>query len=72
MLKPDVWREVQAAYDQGWTIRKQGHALRLYCPCGASDGTIVVPGSPRNAGNAARRIRQDVARCPERHPSVSR
>ena len=52
---------------RGWRLRRSGHKATLYCPCGQD--TIVVPGTPRNPGNAARRITREASRCPDRHPS---
>lgn len=57
---------VKELEEAGWTIRRQAHKATLYCPCGAD--TIPVPGTPKNFGNAARRIRREAARCPDRHP----
>lgn len=49
----------------GWTLHKEGHGFRLYCPC--DDGgctTIPIGSTPANTGNAARRIRRMAQRCP--------
>jgi hypothetical protein len=48
--------------EQGWVLRQEGHWGRLYCDCGCT--RIQVPGTPRNSGRAARRIRQEARRCP--------
>ena len=52
----------------GWRLRRAAHKATLYCPCGAD--TIAVPGSPKNADNAARRLLREASRCPDRHPNV--
>lgn len=70
-LPPEVWKAVKTVYDQGWTIRKQGHGVRLYCPCGARDGAISVAGTPPKPGNTARRILRAAQHCPDGHPSVN-
>lgn len=49
----------------GWTLRKEGHWGRLYCPCvGGGCLTIPVPGTPKDQGRAARRIGQRAHLCP--------
>jgi len=63
---PDVIYELLLeALERGWRLRREGHKFRLYCPCGK--GTIRVDGTPRSPEWAARRIRRDMARCPDRH-----
>ena len=63
-LKKEVREAVEALIARGWTARKEGHKARLYCPCELGCTTIPVPGSPANAGNAAKRIVSAAGRCP--------
>lgn len=50
---------------EGWTLRKEAHWGRLYCPCaGRGCTTITVPGTAANPGRAARWIVQRASRCP--------
>lgn len=53
----------------GWRLRKQGHAYGLYCPCTDDERAnfIALPGTSKNPGNAAKRVRRSAARCPDRH-----
>jgi len=60
-LKAEVAASVLAAMDRGWTVRVQGHGVRLYCPCGQHGG-LSVAGTPASPSNEARRIRRFVAR----------
>ncbi|GAB3471956.1 hypothetical protein GCM10027519_47630 [Kineococcus endophyticus] len=56
----------------GWRIRKQGHKVRIYCPCGDADGRgAPVGGTVRDAGNVARRIRRLAEHCPDAHDLIS-
>jgi hypothetical protein len=48
----------------GWTIRVAAHWGTLYCPCQSHCTRIPVPGTPQNAGRAARRIANEARRCP--------
>lgn len=60
---PRELREVIAPLlDGGWILLKEGHKGRLLCPCGCS--SFDVPGTPRNAGNRAKRIKREATRCP--------
>ncbi|MGU3586393.1 hypothetical protein ACLBYD_24890 [Rhodococcus sp. C26F] len=53
---------------QGWRLRKQGHAYALYCPCEDERANfITVPGTSKNPGNAAKRLKRSASRCPDRH-----
>ncbi len=49
----------------GWSLRKEGHWGRLYCPC-AEGGclTIPIPGTAQNPGRAARRLARRATLCP--------
>lgn len=71
-LKKEVREVVEALVARGWDARKEGHKARLYCPCDSGCTTIPVPGSPANAGNAARRIRAAAGRCPKPEDSPQR
>ncbi|MFF7457370.1 hypothetical protein [Kitasatospora sp. NPDC008115] len=48
----------------GWRIFKEGHKARLRCPCDNRCTTLPIPGTPRDAGNAAKRIKREASRCP--------
>ncbi|MGW2054806.1 hypothetical protein ACWCOZ_12910 [Streptomyces sp. NPDC001840] len=62
--KKEVRLVLERLVAQGWTLRKEGHWGRLYCPCERPCLTIPVPGTPQNAGRAARRIVARAALCP--------
>lgn len=70
----EVYDAVLEAVEAGWMLAKQGHKWRLYCPCGTRDGAdgaaCSVPGTSRNPGNAARRLRRNLERCPDSHPLI--
>ncbi|GAA4234699.1 hypothetical protein GCM10022254_40190 [Actinomadura meridiana] len=51
--------------DLGWTLRREGHGYRLYCPCSTKCTTIPVGGTPANPSNAAMRITRAAQRCPK-------
>jgi hypothetical protein len=61
---PEVQRVLRMLVEKKWTLRKEGHWGRLYCPCAGKCTTIPVGGTPRNAGQAARKIERLAARCP--------
>lgn len=58
----DVRRLLKRLTAEGWSLRKEGHWGRLYCPCRCT--TIPVSGTPRDAARHARRIGHLAARCP--------
>ncbi|GAA3749461.1 hypothetical protein HDA32_001129 [Spinactinospora alkalitolerans] len=58
----EVRKVLKKLVEQGWTLHKEGHWGRLYCDCGCS--CVQVPGTPKNADRAARRIKQEAGRCP--------
>lgn len=63
----DVVKDLMAA---GWRLRRQGHKFYIYCTCdeeSTTRGRLRVDGTPRNPGTAARRLRRDAAKCPDRH-----
>ncbi|MFE2025283.1 hypothetical protein ACFW9V_09030 [Streptomyces hygroscopicus] len=62
--KKEVRMALERLVARGWTIRKEGHWGRLYCPCEGRCLTIPVPGTPPNADRAARRIAARAALCP--------
>lgn len=62
--KKDVREALKALVAAGWTITSGGHWGTLHCPCEETCLTIPVPGTPKNASNAARRITQAAQRCP--------
>jgi hypothetical protein len=61
----EIRKLLKRLVQQRWTLRKEGHWGRLYCPC--DDGgctTIPVGGSPKNPGNTAKHIARLAKRCP--------
>ena len=52
---------------EGWRLRRQGHKLYAFCPCGDPEGKIRIDGTPRNPTVLARRARREAAHCPNRH-----
>lgn len=54
---------------QGWRLREQGHKYAIYCPCTDDERAnfITLPGTSRNPGNAAKRVKRSASRCPDRH-----
>lgn len=61
----DVRKALRRWVDQGWALRHEGHGFRLYCPCENKCTTIPVPSTPRNSGNAARRLTSAAQQCPK-------
>ncbi|BDH55958.1 hypothetical protein MTP03_08970 [Tsukamurella sp. PLM1] len=67
----DLCAAVEYAMGKGWTVRKQGHKFRLYCPCGGDLGKqFGLGGTVRNSTATARRVRRTVDRCPDRHDLI--
>lgn len=68
-LDKEVYAVVEGLVkDKGWRLRAQGHKYAVYCPC--IDGRanfITLPGTSRNPGNAAKRVKRSASRCPDRH-----
>lgn len=59
---------VDLVKNQGWRLRKQGHKYAVYCPCTDMRANfITLPGTSKNPGNAARRVKRSASRCPDRH-----
>ena len=58
----DVRRLLKRLTSEGWTLRKEGHWGRLYCPCSCT--TIPVSGTPRVPSRHAGHIARMAARCP--------
>lgn len=57
--------------NKGWRLREQGHKYALYCPC--KDGRanfITLPGTSKNPGNAAKRVKRSASRCPDQHDLI--
>jgi hypothetical protein len=71
-LKKEIREVVKALVGKGWEAREEEHKGRLYCPCELACTTIPIPGTPKNAGTAARRIREAAARCPKPEDSPQR
>lgn len=54
--------------NRGWRLREQGHKYAVYCPCTEGRANfITLPGTSKNPGNAAKRIKRSASRCPDRH-----
>lgn len=52
--------------NEGWTLRKEGHKIRAYCPCeGRACTTIAIPGTPRDSDVAAQRVARAAGTCPK-------
>ena len=67
-LNKDVYVVVHwAVNERRFTLRKQGHAYALYCPCGGRKPFIRVDGTPRNPTWYARRLKRAVNHCPDHH-----
>jgi hypothetical protein len=62
--KKDVRRVLEKWVARGWTLRKDGHWGKLYCPCKAKCTAIPISGSPENQGSHARRVDRLASRCP--------
>ncbi|MFE6923819.1 hypothetical protein ACFVAV_22530 [Nocardia sp. NPDC057663] len=52
---------------RGFRIRRQGHKIALYCPCGPDGRFITIGGTVRDADAAAKRIKRAAKRCPDQH-----
>ena len=61
----DVEVDLKRLTKAGWTIvYPSGHWGRVQC----GDGCFVaVPGTPRDCGNAAKRVARTAQRCPHGH-----
>ncbi|CAL9294460.1 hypothetical protein SUDANB25_02344 [Streptomyces sp. SudanB25_2051] len=70
--KKEVRRALERWTGEGWTLRKEAHWGRLYCPCEARCTTIPISGSPQNEGAHARRINRMASRCPLPPDAVNR
>ena len=67
-LVKEIYEVVEALVrDEGWWLRRQGHKYALYCPCGSEGGFVTLPGTPKNAGAAAKTVRRKTRHCPDRH-----
>ena len=60
----EIREVVERLVKAGWELRAEGHKATSYCPCEGQCPTIPVPGTPRNAGSAARRIERRAKLCP--------
>lgn len=58
----DIRAVLARLVESGWTLHKEGHWGRLYCPCGCM--AIQVPGTPKVPHRQARRIANEARRCP--------
>jgi hypothetical protein len=62
---PGVRKALKKLVREGWTLRREGHWGRLYCPCrGGGCTTIPVGGTPRNPANEVKKITKLADRCP--------
>jgi hypothetical protein len=62
---PEVRRVLEDLVAEGWTLRREGHWGRLYCPC--KDGgctTIPVGGTLPKPDWVAKKIKRLASRCP--------
>jgi hypothetical protein len=68
-VHPGIYEVLEELDGLGWRIRRQGHNLRVYCPCDRDSGGrgVAVPGSPRVPERDARRLRRNAELCPDSH-----
>lgn len=67
-IHKDVYAVLEPLEASGWTVRRQGHKIRIYCPCEGDDAiSIRVDGTPKNPTGQARRIAREAGHCPDRH-----
>lgn len=71
-VDPEVYKVVEHFVKKvGWRLRKQGHSYAIYCPCAGEMGDFVtVPGTSKNPGNAAKRVKRSALKCPDRHELI--
>jgi hypothetical protein len=69
-LDKDVWAAVVELVADGWRIERQGHKIRLYCPCGAGGAAFSLGGTVRSGGHRANQLRRNLKHCPEKHGLV--
>ncbi|HET6568803.1 MAG TPA: hypothetical protein VFG50_12625 [Rhodothermales bacterium] len=64
--KKDVQKAIDYALERGWRLElRGGHTWGiLYCPHGHQQCRSRISSTPQNSGNQAKRIKQDVNRCP--------
>lgn len=62
--KKEIEQALALARVRGWTWRAGGHWGVISCPHGHVACRESVPGTPRVPGDAARRIRRRLGRCP--------
>ena len=61
----EVREALEYAANNGWRLVKGGHWGILLCAHADRDGCrFSVAGTPKNAGNEAKRIRKRVNQCP--------
>lgn len=65
-LRPRVADSVLAAMDRGWTVREQGHGVRIYCPGTGPEHLrhqMSIAGTSRSEDGQAKRIDRFVRTC---------
>lgn len=63
--KKEVREALEYAAENGWRLIEGGHWGILLCARADRDGCRVsIAGTPKNAGNEAKRIRKRVDQCP--------
>lgn len=69
----DIRKAVEPLLKKGWTLHKEGHGTRLYCPCsGGGCTTIPIGSTPRSPTTKARQITNAAGRCPKPKDSPQR
>jgi hypothetical protein len=65
---PDLAKEILQAMSDGWTLWIGGGYPYLQCPCEDQKKRLKLPKSPgRGGASAARRVHDQVKKCPKRH-----
>lgn len=59
----------------GWSVVPQGKHYRAFCPCTAGDvrdgaADVRISCTPQNDGTHARRLRDAMHKCPDRHQYI--
>lgn len=67
----DIYAVLEELEARGWRLRRQGHKVAMYCPCGGDVGTwLRIDGTPKNPTFKARRYRRAADHCPDAHDLI--
>ncbi|RBQ14060.1 hypothetical protein DP939_42545 [Spongiactinospora rosea] len=61
----DIRKTLRHWVSLGWSLRREGHGFRLYCPCQNMCTTIPVGSTPANPGRTIRWINNAAQQCPK-------